>query len=435
MDAGRVIDVRGKDPAAALRRWLGQRGFDDAIEAEVAKILARVRSEGDAALFDLTRRHDGVDLRKRGLRIGEAEIAAASAAVAPPLRRALKRAHRNIRAFARMERPASWTRNRERGVRVGERFVPYERVGVYIPGGTAPLISTALMTVTFAAEAGVGGIAALTPPQKNGDVHPALLHAISMAGCREIYRASGAAGIGALAFGTRTIAPVQKIAGPGGPWVTSAKRQVYGRVALDLVAGPSEVLVLADASARPDYVAADLLAQAEHGSGGERCFLVTTSVRLARAVARELAAQAAARTRAERIGPILRDRTALIVASSMTQAVEVCNLLAPEHLEIFARDARRLASKIRAAGAVFIGASTPEPIGDYVAGPSHVLPTGGTAVSFSGLSTRDFMRRISQIEYSEAALRRDGPAAVEIAMAEGMDAHARSVSIRLETAS
>lgn len=435
MNAARIIDVRGKDPAAALRRWLGHRGFDDAIEAEVANILARVRSEGDAALFDLTRRHDGVDLRKRGLRIGEAEIAAASAAVAPPLRRALKRAHRNIRAFARMERPASWTRNRERGVRVGERFVPYERVGVYIPGGTAPLISTALMTVTFAAEAGVGGIAALTPPQKNGDVHPALLHAISMAGCREIYRASGAAGIGALAFGTRTIAPVQKIAGPGGPWVTSAKRQVYGRVALDLVAGPSEVLVLADASARPDYVAADLLAQAEHGSGGERCFLVTTSVRLARAVARELAAQAAARTRAERIGPILRDRTALIVASSMTQAVEVCNLLAPEHLEIFARDARRLASKIRAAGAVFIGASTPEPIGDYVAGPSHVLPTGGTAVSFSGLSTRDFVRRISQIEYSGAALRRDGPAAVEIAMAEGLDAHARSVSIRLETAS
>lgn len=434
MAAARIIDLRRKKTLAPLRRYLEQRGFDDAIEASVAGILARVRSEGDAALFEFTRRYDGVDLRGRGFRVPDEEIDAAAAAVDPALRKALKKAHRNIRAFARMGRPASWNRTRERGVRVGERFVPYDRVGIYVPGGTAPLISTALMTVAFAAEAGVAEIAAVTPPGQNGDVHPALLYSIALAGCREIYRVSGAAGIGALAFGTPTIAQVQKIAGPGGPWVTSAKRQVYGYVALDLVAGPSEVLVLADASARAEYVAADLLAQAEHGSGKERCFLVTPSVRLAQNVGRELQIQAAQRSRAELIMPVLRERTALIVVSSMARGIEICDLLAPEHLEIFARDARRLASRIRAAGAVFIGEATPEPIGDYMAGPSHVLPTGGTAASFSGLSTRDFMRRISQIEYTDAALRRDGPAAVEIARAEGLEAHARSVAIRLEPA-
>jgi histidinol dehydrogenase len=427
-----IVDMRRTRSDVPLRRFLEHRGFDDSIETAVAGLLARVRAEGDPALLELTRTYDGVDLRGRGLRISEREIDRGAASVDPALRKALRKAHANLRSFARMERPVSWTRSRDPGVRVGERFVPYDRVGIYVPGGTAPLISTALMTVTFAATAGVGEIAAVTPPQRGGEVDPALLYAVSLAGCREIYRVSGVAGIGALAFGTRTIRPVQFIAGPGGPWVTSAKRQVYGYVGLDLVAGPSEVLVLADASARPEFVAADLLAQAEHGSGQERCFLVTTSMRLARAVAAELPRQAESCSRVDRIEPVLRRRTALIVVSSMSRAVQICNRLAPEHLEIFARDARRLADRVRAAGAVFIGESTPEPIGDYVAGPSHVLPTGGTAVSFSGLSTRTFMRRISRIEYGESALRRDGPAAVEIATAEGLDAHARSVRMRLE---
>ncbi len=430
MEALKILDLRGVRSSRALERLLDRAPFDEEVEATAARILKTIRRGGDRALRAAVRRYDGADLRGPPA-VPPAERREAASRVPPPLRAAMRRAYRNIRAFAREERPRSWMGRRDEGVRLGERFVPYERVGIYVPGGTAPLVSTVLMTATFARVAGVREIVAATPPRPDGTVDPAILFALSLTGCTEVFRMGGAHAIGALAFGTETIRPVQMIAGPGGPYVTSAKRQVYGYVAVDLVAGPSEILVLADGSADPGYVAADILSQAEHGSGRERCLLVTTSVRLARAAAREIERRLPRLTRREAVERVLASGAHAVVVDDMERAIEIANRFAPEHLEVMTRDPRRIEPRLTAAGAVFVGPSTPEPIGDYMAGPSHVLPTGGAAHRFSGLSTRSFMRRISRIEYSDRALARDAAATIEIALAEGLDAHAESVRARI----
>ncbi len=317
-----------------------------------------------------------------------------------------------------------------KGGLVGEQFSPLERVGAYIPGGAAPLVSTALMTITLAKAAGVPEIAACSPAGAGGALNPYLLFAMEAAGATEIYRVGGIQAIGALAYGTQTIRKVQKIAGPGGPFVTAAKRLVYGAVALDLVAGPSEIAVLADESAKAEQVAADLLSQAEHGTGSEKILLVTTDARLALAVRLELARQAATLSRRSAIQSVIREGALIIVVNHLDHGMELCNRFAPEHLEIIVREPRNWLKKVRNAGAVFVGAWTPECAGDFVAGPSHVLPTGGAAAMFSGLTVDDFRKRTSVISFTRADLHATLDTIETFGRVEGLDAHARSARIR-----
>ncbi len=316
------------------------------------------------------------------------------------------------------------------GAVVGEKFDPFHRVGVYIPGGTAPLVSTALMTVSLARVAGCAEIVVCTPCGKDGTVNPALLYAARVAGATEIYRVGGAQAIGALAFGTESIRRVQKIFGPGNAYVVAAKRLVVGQVAIDLLPGPSEVLVLADDSANPRHAAADLLAQAEHGSGYERIWLVTTSARLLAAVQKEIARQLKNCARRQFIERVLDRDTWLIQTKSLDEALELTNELAPEHCEVMTRNARQVSAKIHTAGAIFLGPWSPTVLGDYVAGPSHTLPTGGAGISFPGLSVDQFQRRTSVVEYSRGALRKALPAVRTFAKMEGLDAHGKSAELR-----
>jgi histidinol dehydrogenase len=316
---------------------------------------------------------------------------------------------------------------------VGEKFDPFDRVGVYVPGGTAPLVSTALMTALLARVAGCREIVVCTPCDARGALNPNLLFAARLAGATEIYRVGGAQAIAALAFGTATVAPVQKIFGPGNAYVVTAKRLLVGRVAIDLLPGPSEVLVLADDSANPAFAAADLLAQAEHGSGHERVWLVTPSGRLLKAVQRELERQLPGLRRREFIERALRAGGWLIQVRSLEEGVALVNRLAPEHCEVMTRQPARVAAGIRTAGALFLGPGTPTVLGDYVAGPSHTLPTGGAGRSFAGLTVDQFQRRTSVVQYDRAALRRSLPAVQALAGLEGLDAHGRSAALRFET--
>jgi histidinol dehydrogenase len=318
------------------------------------------------------------------------------------------------------------------GGEVGERFVALERVGVYVPGGTAPLVSSALMTATLARVAGVEEIVACTPCRADGTVDPVMLYALKLAGATEIYRVGGIQAIGLMAFGAGRVRKVEKIVGPGNRFVTAAKRQVYGEVALDLVAGPSEIAVLADETAEARCVAADLLSQAEHGTGWEKALLVTTRERLAREVARELGAQAARLSRREAVMTVLRKGTLLVVVPRLEDGMRLCNTFAPEHLELLVRAPRRWLKRVRHAGAVFVGRWTPECVGDFVAGPSHVLPTGGAAVRFSGLTVDDFRKRSSYMAFSRADLKAVLPVLETFGEVEGLDAHARSARVRFE---
>jgi len=343
---------------------------------------------------------------------------------------AVRDAHRRIAAFARAGLRRDWERRTPGGGRVGERFAPLDRVGVYVPGGAAPLVSTALMTVTLARVAGVPAIVACTPGGRDGRVNPALLYALDVAGATEVYRIGGIAAIGMMAYGTGTVRKVQKVVGPGGAYVTAAKRQVYGHVALDLVAGPSEIAVLADDTAEPAFVAADLLSQAEHGTGLEKALLVTPSAALARAVRAELDRQAAGLSRRDAVRAALRQGLLLAVVDSLADGIELCRRFAPEHLELMVRSAERWCARVRCAGAIFVGPWTPEVAGDYVAGPSHVLPTGGAAAMFSGLTVDDFRRRSSVICFTRRDLKQALPTIEVLGRVEGLDAHARSATKR-----
>jgi len=304
-------------------------------------------------------------------------------------------------------------------------------VGIYVPGGTAPLISTALMTITLAKVAGCPEIAVATPGGADGAINPALLFAIRAAGANEVYRLGGAQAIAALAHGTSTIPRVQKIFGPGNAYVVAAKRLLFGHVAIDLLPGPSEVLVIADDTARADWIAADLIAQAEHGSGHERVWLVTTSNPLLHAVQREIKRQLPARARRELIATALANHGWLVQVRSLDDAAALANTIAPEHCEIMTRHPADLADKIVTAGAIFLGAWTPTVLGDYLAGPSHTLPTGGSGASFAGLTVDQFQRRTSLVQYTQTALRNSVPVIRKFSELEGLDAHGHSAAIRL----
>jgi len=347
------------------------------------------------------------------------------------LRAAVAEADKNIAAFARRSRRRNWEMRNSHGARVGEKFDPFQRVGVYIPGGTAPLVSTALMTVTLARVAGCPEIVVCTPCGRDGSLNPAVLFAARAAGATEIYRVGGAQAIAALACGTATIRRVQKIFGPGNAYVVAAKRLVFGRVAIDLLPGPSELLVLADDTANPKWVAADMLAQAEHGTGHERVWLATTSPRLLKAVEREIKQQCARLPRRDLTRQVLARNGWLIQVRTLDEAVALANHLAPEHCEVMLRNPRRVAERLTTAGAVFLGPWTPTVLGDYVAGPNHTLPTGGAGASFAGLTVDQFQRRTSLVEYPRTALRRALPAVRKFAELEGLSAHGRSAEIRL----
>ena len=407
--------------------------FDSKIEAGARAIVERVAVKGDAALIEFARRFDGVKLTAQTLSVSDAELAAAGKTVDGKLKRAIRFAHRNISQFHKRGLRKGWSGRNPQGAKVAEKFDPFGRVGVYIPGGTAPLMSTALMTVTLAKVAGCKEIVVCTPCGADGSVNPGLLHAATVAGATEVYRVGGAHAIAAMAHGTNTIAPVQKIFGPGNAYVVAAKRLLVGYVSIDLLPGPSEVLVLADETANPAYAAADILAQAEHGSGHERCWLVSASARVIQAVQREIEKQLPERSRAAYIRKALKKNGWLIQVKSRTAGIALANRLAPEHCEVMLKNPREAAKQIMTAGALFLGNNSPTVTGDYVAGPSHTLPTGGAGASFPGLTVDMFQRRTSVVEYTLPALRKSIGSIEQFADVEGLDAHGRSASIRLDS--
>jgi histidinol dehydrogenase len=406
--------------------------FDPVIEERTRAIVEAVKTGGDAALLELTERFDGAKLAVEQLRVTQAELLAASLRADEALRAAVEMAGRNIESFARKSLRKNWTSRNAQGAAVGEKFDAFQRVGIYVPGGAAPLASTALMTIVLARVAGCREIVVCTPCNAAGEVNPALLFAARAAGATEIYRAGGAQAIAAMTFGTGTIPRVQKIFGPGNAYVVAAKRLLFGYVAIDTLPGPSEVLVLADETANAKFVAADLLAQAEHGSGLERVWLVTISGKLMKAVDKEIARQLPALSRQAMILRAFGAGGWLIQVKDMEEAIKLTNQLAPEHCEIMTRNGRKVSEKITTAGAIFIGAFSPTALGDYVAGPSHVLPAGGAGASFAGLSVDQFQRRTSIVEYSRGALKKSLPALKKFAEVEGLDAHGNSAQIRVK---
>ena len=428
----RIVDwSEKKRQSKIVTAFLERSAFPEEAEKAAAAVLADVRVRGDAAVADCVSRFEGANLKPGQFRISQAELNRADASIPAHLKRAVRDAYTRVMRFSKASLRSSWTMKTPRGGSTGEFFSPMDRVGVYVPGGTAPLASTSIMTVTLARAAGVKEIVACTPAGKTGAVNPTLLYALKLAGATEIYRVGGIQAIGMMAFGTKSCRKVQKIVGPGNAYVTAAKRQVYGYVGIDQVAGPSEIAVLADGTVSAKWVAADLLSQAEHGSGWEKSLLVTQSRDFAEEVKRELFAQMDTLSRKEIIQRVVdRDGILFVVTPSLSEGLELVNRFAPEHFEIMCREATRLMKGVRAAGAVFAGAWTPESAGDFVAGPSHVLPTGGAANMFNGLTPDDFRRRHSFVAFTKADLRETEPTIAAFAAVEGLDAHGRAASIR-----
>lgn len=395
--------------------------------AAATDIIADVRERGDAALRDYTERFDGV--RVDDFRVPYADIAEAVTRVDDRTVKALRQAADQIRDFHERQRQQSWFTVREDGALVGSKVEPLESVGIYVPGGRALYPSTVLMNALPAAVAGVPRIVCVTPPAPGGGVDAAILEACRISGVTEIYTVGGAQAVGALAYGTESIEPVAKITGPGNAYVAAAKKIVSGDVGIDMIAGPSEVCVVADATADPALVAIDLMAQAEHDPLAA-CYLVAFDEAYADEVERMVERHLESSTRAEITAASLADQGLVVVCDSMDQALEAVNVIAPEHLELHVDHAFDLLGAIRNAGAIFLGAWTPEAVGDYVAGPNHTLPTGGTARYASPLSVDEFVKKSSVIQYSSAALARDAEAVMTIASHEGLWAHAKSVEMR-----
>lgn len=401
----------------------------EAIRQRVEHILQAVQERGDEALKEFTAIFDGPFLDS--FLVTEEEIDAAVAAVGPDFMAVLEEAAANIRTYHERQVETTWMDTFRPGVRLGAKFTPIQRVGVYVPGGTAAYPSTVLMDIIPAHVAGVPSIAVFTPPRKDGSVNPYILAAARIAGATEIYKAGGAQGVAAAAFGTESIPPVFKIVGPGNAYVAMAKRLVFGTVGIDMIAGPSEVGVLADDTANPVWVAADLLAQAEHDARAA-VFLVTPSRALAEKVEAEVRRQLDELPRRDIAAPSVEQYGKIFVTKDMNQAVEVMNLIAPEHLELDTADAEALAGDIVNAGAIFIGPYTPEPIGDYFAGPNHTLPTMGTAAFSSPLGVYDFVKRSSLLQYDKEAFEAVAEKVMAFANVEGLQAHGLAVKRRID---
>ena len=420
------LDSQSADFPTRFRAFLGvKREATQDVEQAVRAIIADVRARGDSALTELTAKYDGVDLAKAGLRVTAAEIDAADKSCDAEALAALKLARDRIEAFHQRQQPRDTRFTDPLGVELGSRWSAIEAVGLYVPGGTAAYPSSVLMNVVPARIAGVPRLVMVVPAPA-----PLVLAAAKLGGVDEIYRIGGAQAVAALAYGTETIAPVAKIVGPGNAYVAVAKRLVFGDVGIDMIAGPSEVLILADKTGNVDWIAADLLAQAEHDASAQSV-LITDDAALAAQVEKAVESQLRTLERASVAGASWRDFGAIITVGKLDDAITLVDRLAPEHLEIIAVDAEQLAARIRNAGAIFIGAHTPEVIGDYVAGSNHVLPTARSARFSSGLGVVDFMKRTSLLKCGPEQLRALGPAAITLGEAEGLSAHARSVAIRL----
>jgi histidinol dehydrogenase len=420
------------DFGARLAKFCQGSNVPAEIGEAVAAILAAVRKRGDAAVAAYARRFDDAKFGPQQFRVPASELAEAAKTLPRDQMRALREAHAGILEYNRRGLPSGWMARNRQGGRAGEKFDPLRRVGLYIPGGEVPLVSTVLMTATLARIAGCPSIAAFTPTRGKGQVAPGLLAALAVVGVSEVYRIGGVQAIGAMAYGTATIPAVDKIFGPGNAYVCEAKRQVFGAVGVDSLPGPSEVMIIADGSANAAYAAADLLAQAEHGSGREKIFLVTLKPGIAAAVEAEIGRQMKLLGRSAKIERVLQTGFLIVDATSIAEAAAIANEVAPEHLQLMvaAGPAKQLTHAITTAGAIFIGNETPTSLGDFTAGPSHVLPTARAARFSSGLRVADFLRRTSIVQYDRASLKKAAPVVAAFAAMESLDAHGRSATIR-----
>lgn len=425
----RLISYKDRDFSRSLAELNRQAEPRDEVRDTVSEVIAAIRKKGDSALIDYSVKFGGPKLAPSGIRVTPAEIKKARASLSPEIKKALLGSIANVSAFAKKSLRKNWSMKNAQGALVGERFDPLPRVGLYIPGGTAPLVSSAIMTCGFAKASRVPEIVAVTPAAKDGSVAPALLAALDLCGATEIYRVGGAQAIAALAYGTKTIRPVTKIFGPGNAYVVEAKRQVFGRVGIDLLPGPSEVLVIADAKANPVWVAADLLAQSEHGAGSV-VVLLSDSAKLIASVQKEIVRQSKLSSRPEHLAKAMANAV-LVLVRGMDQAVEIANGFSSEHVSLAVRNPEKIAAKLNSAGGIFLGDISPVAAGDFLAGPSHELPTGGAGKAFAGLTAEQFQRRTSIVRYDAASLRKSLPIIETFCAIEGLDAHGRSVSLRL----
>lgn len=406
-------------------------GDDETLERRVAEILKRVREEGEEAIYQLTEDFDLVNLRQSGLRVTDQEMQAAYREVGEEFLQALRTAKGNILRYHEKQKRISWLEPDPDGSILGQLLLPLKRVGIYVPGGTASYPSSVLMNALPAVVAGVQDIVMVSPPRADGTLLPEVLVAAAEAGVTEVYKVGGAQGIAALAYGTETISPVDKITGPGNIYVTLAKKQVFGTVDIDMLAGPSEILILADESGRPEELAADLLSQAEHDRLAS-AILVSPSRRLLEQTISEVERLLESLPRAEIARASWETYGAAIWVSDLREGMDLANKIAPEHFELVVEDQYSWLGQVRNVGAVFLGRYSPEPVGDYFAGPNHVLPTGGTARFYSALNVDTFMKKVSVIGYSEAALKRDARQIALLARSEGLEAHARAVEVRFK---
>ncbi len=427
----KVIDLRREQNVSSINQLSRKYAPNGELVTQVSAILSDVRQRGDLALIDLAYRFDRAEFTPHELAVSELEIEAATARVNPELVDALEAAHLNVTEFASRGLRADWKSTNAQGAEVGERFDPFRRVGVYVPAGTAPLVSTAIMTLSLAAAAGVPEIVAVSPVGADKTMNPGLLTALKLAGATEIYKIGGAQAIGALAFGTEMILPVYKIFGPGNAYVTEAKRQVFGYVAVDLIPGPSEIMVIADNTANPSWVAADLLAQAEHGRGSVIC-LVALEEQVLEAVQNEIARQIKSLSRGTALREVLEQNAFFVLAKNEEQSISIANAFAPEHISLVTQHSEKMSEAIVNAGAIFIGGFSPVAAGDFLAGPSHELPTGGAGKSFGGLTVDQFQRRTSIIRYDRESLSKSVSIISQFSEIEQLDGHGRSVAIRFE---
>ena len=426
----RILDATGEGSSDILKDILdrGDKESSD-ITKSVMDILSGVEKDGDKALKEFTKRFDGVEIDD--FLVSQDEIEAAYLQCDEDFIKAMKRAKENIWDYHQKQLKESWITNKKSGIILGQLYNPMEKVGIYVPGGTAAYPSSVLMNAIPAKVAGVGKIIMVTPPLKDGTVNKNILAAARIAGVDKVYKAGGAQAVAALANGTQTIEKVDKIVGPGNIYVAAAKRLVFGKVDIDMIAGPSEVLIVADETANPRYIAADLLSQAEHDVLASS-ILVTTSAEIAKAVAKEVEIQTKTLSRNEIIEKSLSDYGAIVVVNSIDDAIKFANEIAPEHLEMAVRDPFSTIGKIKNAGAIFLGEYSPEPLGDYFAGPNHTLPTSGTARFFSPLGVDDFVKKSSLVYYDRKNLEQVKDDIMKIAQKEGLDAHANSVAVRFE---
>ncbi len=427
----RTIRYTQKNYRSAIRKLDRRSAPPAGVEKTVGEIIADVESRGDEALIELSNRFDKAAFKAaRDFRVSDAELAAADDAVSDEIKRAIAASRKNVIAFAKRSLRKDWSGKNAQGAEVGERYLPFERVGIYVPGGTAPLVSTSNMTVCLAAAAGCPEIVVMTPPGPGGEVNPALLFALKEAGATEIYKVGGAQAMAAMALGTKTIEPVLKVYGPGNSFVVEAKRQLFGVVAVDLLPGPSEVVTLADSSGKAEFIAADMLAQAEHGGDSIMGF-ITDSEKLLDEVESEIREQIQTLSRQEQLSKALRSGAWMVLVETLEDGIDLVNAFAPEHLSLITRREKSVVPKITTSGAIFLGNYSPVAVGDFLAGPSHELPTGGAGKSFPGLTVDMFQRRTSIVKLDRESIRKSAPFVEIFAAVEGLDAHGRSASIRV----